>query len=291
MRELRTMWAAWLLALGLPGMAAAVEVDVEVVPQGPLVDRVVRDDAHLVLLVTSEHAGDPAPCGCGLDPLGGLARQEAYAQAVRQTGVPTLVLHAGGWLDSTADEGELTPQARAANDAMMGALRGIGVDVLNVGWPDLAGLEAARPGLVSANLLTDEPVLRRVITEVDGRRVLITGVSRGGPAYLQRAPVVGAADGVREVLQLSPDPALAVVLAYDDPQAARSVAQLDGVDLVVEAGAYQARWKPLTDGAVHVRTWDRGQRLTELRLWLGDEGLTKVVVREIPLDARLDRKR
>ena len=155
----------------------------------------------------------------------------------------------------------------------------------------LAALAEPRPGLVSANLLTPLPVLRRVVASVGGHDVLVTGVSRGGPDYLwpPGTQVVPAVDGVEEVLSLSPERSLSVVLAYDDPKAARAVSQLPGVDLVVEAGDYQARWKPLVEQAVHVRTWRQGLRLTELRLWVGDDGLQRVVLREVALDEALDR--
>jgi hypothetical protein len=62
---------------------------------------------------------------------------------------------------------------------------------------------------------------------------------------------------------------------------------LPGVDVVVDAARYHGRYAPLTDGALHVRTWEQGQRLTELRLWMGADGPTKARVRQVDLDGEL----
>jgi len=278
-----------LAVVALPSSAAAVEVEVLSSASADSPDPVVHDDADLVLLAVSEHRGSAEPCGCGTRPLGGLARLTAYARAVRAE-QPALVLHAGGWLDASADGPEITEAAREANRRYSQALRRSSVDVLHVAWPDLAALAEPRPGLVSANLHSADDVLRRTVVTVGEHRVLVTGVSRGGPAYLHRpgTDVRAPVPAVREVLDLTPDHDLAVVLAYDDPQAARAVSMVDGVDLVIEAGGYQARWKPLQEAAVHVRTWDQGLRVTELRLWLEGTELERVVVREVDLDEALD---
>jgi hypothetical protein len=276
------------VVLTIGGTAHGVELTTERASGDRLLDRVVRDDADLVVLASSEHRGQVGPCGCEARPLGGLQRAHDYAEAVRGTGVPTLVVHAGGWLDTTADEGRITSAAKRSNEAFTRGLRQVQVDVLNVGFGDLAALELARPGLVSANLRSDAAVLQGTVREVGEHRVALTGVSRRGPTYLlpEGATHRAAVPAAREVLERL-DGALSVVLVYDDPQAAVDLADQPWVDLVIEAAGYKARW-PAVEGAhggVRVRTWDQGVRLTELRLWLGDDGeLQRVLHREVDLD-------
>lgn len=292
MGTLRPVLAILALPLLFALEASAVEATTERADGARVEARLADDDAELVILVSSEHRGDPEACGCGVRPLGGLARQQTYVEAVEATGTPSLVLHAGGWLASEADQGVITDASRAANARMMRALRGVRVDALNAGWPDVAALELARPGLVSATLRADVPVLEADVHAVGGVRVAVTGVTRGGPAYLWREgtevrDAVQAVAAVRDRVEAD----LLVVLVYDDPEAAVAVARLPGVDLVVEAGGYTARWPAVVEGeAVRVRTWDQGARLTELRLWRDPDGpLARVLHREVDLDEALDR--
>ncbi len=281
------LWAALLDCQAAWG----VEVDADPGPRsGPAAARVVSDDADLVLLVTGEQAGKVGACGCEGRPLGGLARQQAYVEAVEATGTPSLVLNAGGWLDPGASGAELTDRARVVNDGFLRGLRRVRVDVLNAGWPEWAALEGrGRPGLVASGLHHHGvPVLDVVVRDVGGVRVAVTGMTRAGMPYLmppgtQTVPgvagVMAALDGVERDVS--------VVLVYDDSEGARAVSLLPGVDVVVEAARYHGRYAPLSDGALHVRTWELGQRLSELRLWVGEEGLTKAHVRQVDLDAEL----
>lgn len=284
-----SVWAVLAVwAAASPALAVDL-VDDPGPKKGPAAARAIHDDASLVLLVSGEHQGRVGACGCEGRPLGGLARQQAYVEAVEATGSPSLVLHAGAWLDAGASGMELTERARVANEGFLRALRRVRVDVLNTAWPDLAALEGrGRPGLVASGLHHDDsPVLDVVTREVGGVRVAVTGMSRAGMPYLMPpgtetvpgvAGVQAALDGVERDL--------AVVLVYDDPEGARAVAQLPGVDVVVEAARYNGRWEPFVDGALHVRTWEQGQRLTELRLWVG-EGLERAMVRQVDLDAEI----
>lgn len=280
----------WAALLGCQA-AWAVEVDDDPGPRsGPAAARVVSDDADLVLLVSGEQAGKVGACGCEGRPLGGLARQQAYVDAVEATGTPLLVLNAGGWLDPGASGVELTDRARVVNDGFLRGLRRVRVDVLNAGWPEWAALEGrGRPGLVASGLHHhDVPVLDVVVQDVGGVRVAVTGMTRAGMPYLMPAgthSVPGVA-GVKAALD-GVERDLSVVLVYDDSEGARAVSMLPGVDVVVEAARYHGRYAPLSDGALHVRTWEQGQRLSELRLWVGEEGLTKAHVRQVDLDAEL----
>ena len=281
--------AILLAALAMPGWASGVEVATERAGGSRLAERLVHDDADLVLVVSGEQRGVVGPCGCGVRPLGGLERQQAYVTALQKVGPPVAVLHAGAWLDSTADGGEVTAPARAANQAIVEALAAVRIDALNVGWRDLAGLGSVPPRVVTANLKSPNELPDLLTVSAGEHTVAITGVSRRGPSYLfpEDAHFVEPVAAVEQLLPRAAEAALFVVLVYDDPEAAVALAALDGVDLVVEAAGYQARWAAVADKAVRVRTWDQGTRLTELRLWLGDEGLARVLHREVDLDEQL----
>lgn len=289
MRSRLRFCAILLAALAMPGWASGVEVATERAGGSKLAERLVRDDADLVLVVSGEQRGVVGPCGCGVRPLGGLERQQAYVMALEKAGPPVAVLHAGAWLDSTADGGEVTAPARAANEAMVEALATVRIDALNVGWRDLAGLGTPPTGVVTANLKSPRELPDLLTVPVGEHTVAITGVSRQGPSYLfpEGARFVEPVEAVEQLLPRVAEADLFVVLVYDDPEAAVALAALDGVDLVVEAAGYQARWAAVADEAVRVRTWDQGTRLTELRLWLGDEGLARVLHREVDLDEQL----
>ena len=289
MRSRLRFCAILLAALAMPGWASGVEVATERAGGSKLAERLVRDDADLVLVVSGEQRGVVGPCGCGVRPLGGLERQEAYVMALEKAGPPVAVLHAGAWLDSTADGGEVTAPARAANEAMVEALATVRIDALNVGWRDLAGLGTPPIGVVTANLKSPRELPDLLTVPVGEHTVAITGVSRQGPSYLfpEGARFVEPVAAVQALLARAAEADLFVVLVYDDPEAAVALAALEGVDLVVEAAGYQARWAAVADEAVRVRTWDQGTRLTELRLWLGDEGLARVLHREVDLDEQL----
>jgi hypothetical protein len=268
-----------------------VEVDDDPGPRtGPAAARVVSDDADVVLLITGEQAGQVGACGCEGRPLGGLARQQAYVEAVEASGTPSLVLNAGGWLDPGASGMELTERAQVANEGFLRGLRRVRVDVLNAAWPDWAALQGrGRPGLVASGLHHDHlPVLDVVVRDVGGVQVAVTGMTRAGMPYLmppgtQTVPGVAGVQAALDEVERD----LAVVLVYDDPEGARAVSMLPGVDVVVDAARYHGRYAPLTDGALHVRTWEQGQRLTELRLWMGADGPTKARVRQVDLDGEL----
>lgn len=281
-----------VLLLSPGAWATDVEVSTDPGPRtGAAADRVMSDDADVVIVVSGEQGGRVGPCGCDRRPLGGLARQEAFVQALEAAGQPVLVLNAGGWLDARASALDIVERARAANDDYLRALRRVRVDVLNVAWPELATLDGrGRPGLVSATLHDDgTPVVDATVLDVAGTSVAVTGMTRPGRPYLmpEGTEVREGAAGVALALD-GVDAALSVVMVYDDPKGARAVSELDGIDLVIDAARYNGRWPPLTDGALHVRTWGDGMRLTEIRLWLADGGgIARAHVREVDLDATL----
>lgn len=96
------MWVAMVI-----GAVAAPLVTAEVVAEGSLRRRLADDDADLVLVVASEHRGTVGPCGCSVEPLGGLDRIDTYVQAMRRKHpeTPVVALHAGGLWSVRPDEG------------------------------------------------------------------------------------------------------------------------------------------------------------------------------------------
>jgi hypothetical protein len=265
---------------------AAPEVTAADAPvDGGPAERVVRDDADVVLLYASEQRGLVGPCGCDVHPKGGLDRIGAYADAVRATGSPTLLLNAGRWLASEHDGGELDARSLALNTEMHTALRTTRFDALNVtlhDWPDVA--RGPRPGLVSANLRhPDVPVVRYRVVEAGELTVAITGVSRPGLPYLQpdgleeRPPL----DALTALAPEMEDRADLVVVADLVP----ALAAVPGVDVVVEADHYTARYGPWAESdAVWVRSWNGTSRLGELRLWVEDGRVVRALDRVVDLD-------
>lgn len=75
-----------------------------------------------------------------------------------------------------------------------------------------------------------------------------------------------------------------VVLAYDLPRQVQAIAAVPGVDVVIEADDYAARYEPMVLGqAVWVRSWDETTRLGELRLWVEDGRVVRALDRMIDL--------
>ncbi|HHO54712.1 MAG TPA: hypothetical protein ENK18_28530 [Deltaproteobacteria bacterium] len=285
------MLSTWL------GLAvAAPEVEGLDVPRVPLSQRLASDDASLVLLYGGEQRGETEPCGCALAPLGGLARATTYAEAVRAAApdTPALLLNAGAWLSNTSLGLQLLDETHEANARVHAALRVHPWDVLNVtfrDWPDVAS--GPRPGLVSANThAPDIPVVRYRLLSAGEHTVAITGVTRVGLPHLQppglsAQPPVEALEALLPELQHRAD--VVVVLIYDLPREARTIAGLPGVDVVIEAGGYHARWGPWVEGeAVWVRTWEATPRLGELRLWIEAGSVVRALERTIDLDSSLD---
>lgn len=253
----------------------------EVVLGGTLEERVLRDDADLVLLYGSEERGDLGPCGCPDRPAGGLPRVAAHVAGVRATGTPTLLVDAGAFLDDTlAFDGTLRPDVPGANRWLVDGLSQLGPAALHVTSVDLPGVvalgEAARDlPLVSANA-SAPAVTDRLLVEVGDRTVGITGLSPV-PSVLRAAPgaaVVPPARPTRAALEaLREEADLVVLLSWRGGTWARDLARAGLVDVVVDAHDHAGRHPPIRVGdAVWVRSTKGTERLGELRLWLGETG-------------------
>lgn len=279
----------------LASALASPEVSALPSAEGPVSDRIIVDDgASLVLLYGGEQEGRVGPCGCEITPRGGLGRAWTVARALRGGPTPVLLLDAGAWLSSAHDQGALSADALAANARVHRALRAAPWDALNVGFRDLPGLEGgARQGLVSANLRPPDawPVVRYRRFELDGLSVVVTGVSRAGPPFLrpEDTVVLDPEESLRVVLAEVSDADVVVVLVYDLADRVEALGALPGVDVVVDAAAWNARYGPWTTGdAVWVRSWDQGRWLGELRLWVEDGRVVRATDRAHALGPEIE---
>lgn len=266
-------------------MFPAAQIVAEEAPSGaPAARAIAGDGASVVLVYGGEQQGWVGACACDAYPKGGFARIAAMTDAIRAAdpAVPVLLLNPGGWLTSDHEAGVLVPQSVADNGFVHRALAEVRYDALNVTWRDLPGLQDPLAGLVSAT--HQGPAPPSVTFDAAGLRVVVTGVSRRGPPFLEPAgSTVAAPIEALRSLALRPED-LVVVLAYDLPREIEAIASLPGVDVVIEADDYNARYDPTLVGeALWVRTWDETTRLGELRLWVEDGRVVRALDRMIDL--------
>lgn len=258
---------------------------------GPVRARLAEaDGADLVVLYGGDQRGSMDVCGCEHRPLGSLARVEGYRRLAARGDAPVLLVNAGGFLDDgLAPHGGLRDDVRVAGDHLIAGLRKGSWTVWNVGTVDLPWFAAnGFPAeAVSANLAGPAPIAAWRVVEVGGLRVAVTGVT-GGPESIEGWTVRDPAESVREALTGVPPADLVVVLAHEPGRAARSLATLPGVDVLIEVGADPARFPPLWEGeAVWVRAAEQTTRLGELRLDLEAGRVTAATDRQIDLDAKV----
>jgi hypothetical protein len=258
------------LALGasLAQAAAAGPPGWEVAATGPARERLAAaDGADLVLLAVADHRGRLGPCGCAARPLGGVARAVAWAEAVERAGVPTLLVHVGGWADPTPAEGARVAERDVVNGAMVEALARF----------DAVGLAAGDRGVAPPTTWLDPADPSTWTRRAGGLVVALASVAPG--------------DGDLGAIaaRLAATPADVRVLLANDVGAAIRDAAVPGIDVIVEAGAPAARWAPERLGeALWVRTAPEGQAISELRLDLDGGG---AVVRSVDLDRNLPEDR
>lgn len=285
------MWVPWLVPTAALGAPELVRADATADGPGAL-----TDTADVVLLYAGEQRGEIGPCGCGRS--GGLPKLATYAEEVRRASPSALVLllDPGEWLSCISGDQGLTGWSATTNAWYHRALDVLPFDALNATYRDLPGAAAApRPGLVSATHRPSAvPVPRYASFERDGVKVAVTGASRRGLDALQpqgtevRPPVEAVRALLPELEHAGHD--LVVVLAYELPVEAPVLADLPGVDVVIEANGYEERWPALTRGdALWVRSLAGGVRVGELRLWLDDQGrIARATDRQVMLGDRLD---
>ncbi|MFT4628007.1 MAG: hypothetical protein ACI8PZ_006701 [Myxococcota bacterium] len=267
-------------------------------PTGRIADRVAwGDGADLVLLYGGEQSGRVGPCGCEDHPIGGLPRVTGYRRAMRDAnpGVPDLLLNLGEFYSArTGDTPTLSSDARAANRWMRAGLDAGPWDAVNVSCRDLPGATADGFPLnaLSTNMRVPDLPDHRLV-KAGAHTVAVLGVGAPCLDYLQ-PPGLVVTDPLEAVRARVPtlEADLVVVLVSGLAGRVEALASIDGVDVVLEAGAYVGRYEPFdVGGTVWARSADETQRLKELRLRVDDGRISAATDRTITLDERIPEDR
>jgi 2',3'-cyclic-nucleotide 2'-phosphodiesterase (5'-nucleotidase family) len=136
-------------------------------PSGTMADRLEEDDGYgLVLFYSMGIHGNLEVCGCPIYPLGGVARRMGYINAFRKRSPDAAVLQVdAGYIfsdDRNLDGTDLREDARVMNDWIVRANEAMNLDLVNLGYRDLAyAASLLKPGaklvpekstLISANI-------------------------------------------------------------------------------------------------------------------------------------------
>ena len=212
--------------------------------------------------------------------------------------VPVLLVNVGGWLSDTIGiDGSLRSDIKLANEWMIRGLDIAEWDVANIGFQELPYLDEIRefpPIAVSANLISldDSPLPKsHVILDFEGLRVGVTGVSGQGltfmePEHYRFDDPVERLRGV--VTALQPQVDLVLVLGYGLGRLAPAIAEVEGVDVLIEGDRHHARYPlSLQSDTLWLRSRYETQTLGELRLWVDAGAVTRAHERTISLDEQV----
>ncbi|HEX8823740.1 MAG TPA: 5'-nucleotidase [Archangium sp.] len=208
---------------------------------------------RLVLLFTGDNRGEIAPCGCKVEPQGGLARRKTAIEAERARGLPVVLMDSGNALfrEPTRREESLVQQQA---ELVLEQMEAQGTVAMAVGERDLSlglsYLQKATQGrnkkmkLLSANLVDKAgkaPFTASLVVEAGGLKVGVVGVSpegvpAGEPGLKGRPPKEAALAEARR-LRKARKVDVVVVLAAVPYQEAVKLALLaeDAVDFVVQS--------------------------------------------------------
>jgi 2',3'-cyclic-nucleotide 2'-phosphodiesterase (5'-nucleotidase family) len=232
-------------------------------------DRMVRpvgapkDTSNTLSLVyNGNRRSSIEPCACKSHRLGGIDREARITSRVLEWGPPLLNLDAGGFSRMPARSRD-----RLTVHHMMGALKAMGCDAINVGLPDLSlgatffdeAKTSWSPPLISANIVdeTSAPVFApyKVVElelESGGKvRAGIIGVTRQGPVAQAKsdpwasdetsAPVLTILDPAEALARYLPElrekADFVVLLTYQTREAAqeflKKLGPESGIDLAI----------------------------------------------------------
>lgn len=266
----------------------------------------------ITLLTSSSLDGELKPCGCKLDPKGGLSRRSWYYQQARQKYGATLALEAGDFA-RTPDEFE-GMNVSTFTATTLGKLR---LDAWTPGERELyygpegvaqLGRALAAEG-VSANVTdnADRLVFKdRLLRTAGGLKVGITGVTapdlfnviatatnRGKDSYRFRDPVAALRPVVAD---LRGQANLVVVLAHLSASDVKRVAQeVPGIDVIVAGHNPPFQNAPDRAGDVLILNGgNRGHYATRLTLnfdaagaLAGHQGVSEPLSTDLPVDAAI----
>lgn len=232
----------------------------------------------LRILVLTDLSGYLEPCGCTSRPLGGIDRLAARVGALRQEGVPSLLVAAGNLMFHGSPEGS-AERARDQEVLRAETLREIlgrielsaaspGPLDFSFGNDTLARIarEASFPLLAAGVSIegSSPPFVPSVTREVGAMRVGIVGLSdlRDGSGALPEGAIAEdlLASGRAAVGALDAD--IVVALVNGDRRAARHIATgIGGIDFVIHGGLDEAdvHEPTIVGGVVIVHAGRQGQ--------------------------------
>lgn len=293
-------------------------------PSTSIADRVGADDGFaLIVTASADGRGSLEMCGCGRQPLGGLARRVGYENAVidltkGQAGL--LRVDVGGAFDDSVDTGknEVIPHIR--NEWVLRGYLARDVTAINAAVSDLGYLsqmnviEDRRARLdrfpmlgriVSANLVPAgpgiAPFLPYIVQDVPAPRVGgkpvrvgVVGICAGGAnseaeryGYRINDPVAALSALMPEIRRQSD---VIVLLAYAPVDRARAIAEaVPGLDVVFVANNF------FPDSEIASRSGTvsiapvvlQSRTLTEVRGWRAASGAWRFEPRSVLLDGAI----
>lgn len=197
-------------------------------------DRTGRDAGTGVqLAIVTDLKGYLEPCGCTSNPLGGIDRLAAQLATLRRSGPPVVFLLAG---DTFFDEAKLDPSREDQANRQARTL---------VGILDRLGVAAVLPG--PRDLAQPKAVLKSLQKESDFPWLAMSGpvealTTRAGQIRLGVVGVRSSAslDDVSAAVQsIRPQSEVVVALLSGDRREAKRVAEVSGIDFVVQGGLDQ----------------------------------------------------
>lgn len=269
--------------------------------EGSALARQSAQSADLAIFYSGEHQGSMETCGCPKRPRGSLPRMKTYLNqhAYAHPRTASLLVNGGGWLsDAMGADGGLRADAGLMNAHLIEAFsEGFQLHAANVSYLDLPGLQGQTipDWAVSANVQTldpaQDPIAASRIVQLGDLRIGITGITKvdqsfvPSPAFEITDPVIAA---IQTLTDLRANSDVLVLLAYDAPAAAKSIAaQIPDLDVIVDTRQNRQHGAPIRIGdTLWVKSHYQTMRLGELRLNVDlKTGKTELIVdRKIDMD-------
>jgi 2',3'-cyclic-nucleotide 2'-phosphodiesterase (5'-nucleotidase family) len=254
---------AWLVLLALPGQPGA---------------------KSLTIAFQGDNGGEIAPCGCQVNPSGGLPKRKTVLEQLASPHL--LVLDSGNALFANAGVASAEELKRAT--FIFNVMDELGTRAMAVGQRDLSGgtafLESLTKGhalrVLSANLMRDG---RRVfdastVFQIGGVSVALIGVTAPGPVVpndssVMATPTVAA---TRAALKQLGKREVTVVLAATSYADAMQLSQELGsdVDFIVQSGEFRGAQPPQrvsSGSSLLLASAQKGQALANLELTVGSK--------------------
>lgn len=248
----------------------------------------------LTVLHTGYVVGYLEPCGCKVNPAGGLARRAWLYDQIQSTfpGSAIVQLDVGNLSDTPTPAGDLR------TTALVEGMNRLGFSAANVGERDLAlGYDdferragAAKFPFVSSNIVnrdTREPVFKPFVileTDVPGTqqkvRVGVLGVARFNPVFLKEGPqgsqmvILPPLEAVRRYIdEVRKNSDVVILMAAIHKDDAHILArEVEGLDMILGTyGAIYSTQAEIENDTVISYAGNQGRRVGETRVFLGKD--------------------